>query len=1785
MVKHLTTIGAVILCVLVASVAPAADLLFEDWEGGVGGWILDPGDGGGVDIQVDADLAFGGTLSLNSANQSQGGHNNARNRDYATTTVNTTGETRVNVIWWYHPDRREDMEFEDFMNLEYSIDGGATYTGIWVFFSGQGGPNGGADNDERDWFPAFASLPVDALNQAEVWIRWGFKDSANQEWYAIDDIYVGDQGPGLPTVGTVLQEVWGDRGGGAMGDLTGRWEYPDFPTVSQPLGSPAGAGTPGQLQTQIDWADSYGQRLRSYIVPPTDGDYTFWCVSDDDSRLYLSTDDNPANAVEIAGTFGWASSNQWDSGNVQTGTVSLVGGQRYYFEMAMKEGGGGDNLSAGWQGPGITGDDERPIPLTRFEFVSPVNGVLRQSPGGGYSGGYPLLTSFTIHLDAMAGVSSSGSLSVTETLPAGVAVGVNPVVTAGTASVVGNVIQWDVPDVGGVSQRCTYEVFIDVPGFNLEPTGTWVSGCLSGNILGSRIPYRLSMQTPAIWRIQQADDDWVNAPIPWTAEVNLGNVRRGEFINYLIADDMYQMAAASDDMWGNNDDLRLLYADVPGDFTIEATFEFTRTTANWNKMGVMFRRSAAHNDAVVSVHITEDRAGFPGESDPQGIQVGYRATQGGNMGAPVPMQVNWGAARLMITRQELSPTTAGSTLIAVYVDPMDPAPGVSGLRQMWETVIPNTDPLAGPGVVGLAIVGNNGQHKPHGDVRNVSLTSGTTLLGTDATASRAFSGAESYTAGGAAVPVSLFVTTADVTGTVIVTETLPVGWTANITAVSAGTTATAANVITWTVNTTTDTQRQLNYDAIPPGGECNSVTFSGVYNTGSLNFAVSGPDTLNQLGGQPWNAGPIAWLNSANINATAGYSEWFACDGRYEVTGAGGDIWGGSDGFEYLWMYVQGDCSVSADVELGRGGDYLPLNNTWVKAGLMLRESGDHNAAYMAALIRNGSGDRRTRIQYRDSAGAGSTAQDFPGIVNFAPPPDVNLTLSRAGTMVTATAMEGATAVPLSRDMPNLRNVALLGLAITSHDEPNLTTCQFRNVIVSAVSYTPTLADGTRTFGAPIATVGVPLQVILTVPHLANATTVTIEDTLPGNMLPQNPGPGGVVNGQTVTFTVAPWNATTSVTYEALPLAGAFAPYNITGGWAEDDAGWRVTIPDSVIPQTGVFAMFQQGVWPDSSYAGTIDTHIIENTPDSDQGAWHHMEQGDWFGGLDDHKSILIRFELSSVSPAAVPTIDRALLNLYFDQERRFGGSHVEAHEIRSWKLLRQWGEGDYDGSDGDTATTGESSWNSARANIDAWELAGAMGNTDVDGTPEPSKWWSSVLPQWVELDVTRTAKEMIATSPTNFGWKVSQDKLSGVPQNTPGNEFAQGAWDAASRSNGNAVIRPLLVLLDNTAYDGWLASASRSTLSDLGPNTWVYGSDRVVTVTLTVTAKGTGQSIVVRDSVPPGWEIVAVLDGGSEPTTGTAEWTVAPWTMAGATVRYTCRDVSWTTTELIPPPVSFTNGTVTEIVGGVLNVPDTHLLHGGLLALQQGVLPDATYDGCQDAHVIVHSGGNNNTGGEMFLEEGHWGAPEGDHKKVLVQFDAPPAGLPGIASGADVIEAELLLYYDHNRSGGNPDHEVRAQRILQPWDQGTGATGSDGSDVALVGEVTWNDVAYTTDASNLWGIAGLMLGGTDVSNFGDPSNTFGTATGVWVHLDVTNDVRAFIDGTRTFYGWKVSQDKVLNVADNITTPVLNDYVSDANGAAFDFTSSENADAIHRPMLLIKTAAFVPVEVSRFMLY
>ena len=123
------------------------------------------------------------------------------------------------------------------------------------------------------------------------------------------------------------------------------------------LTSPDKRFTLTSFQAPTDWGDNYGTRIRGFLYPPKTGDYVFRIASDEYSDLFLSTDQDPDNRTPIARVPVYTGPNEFTKSPEQTSKpVHLEAGKRYYIEALHVVGGGNDNLSVAWSGPGVTQD-------------------------------------------------------------------------------------------------------------------------------------------------------------------------------------------------------------------------------------------------------------------------------------------------------------------------------------------------------------------------------------------------------------------------------------------------------------------------------------------------------------------------------------------------------------------------------------------------------------------------------------------------------------------------------------------------------------------------------------------------------------------------------------------------------------------------------------------------------------------------------------------------------------------------------------------------------------------------------------------------------------------------------------------------------------------------------------------------------------------------------------------------------------------------------------------------------------------------------------------------------------------------------------------------------------------------------------------------------------------------------------------------------------------------------------------------------------------------------------
>jgi ELWxxDGT repeat protein len=158
--------------------------------------------------------------------------------------------------------------------------------------------------------------------------------------------------------GNIFQEIWVNAAGTDVRTF-------DFST--QPNGTRRSFTS---FETTQFFANDYASRMRGWICVPQSGDYTFWISSDDQSELYLSTDESETNKQLIAWVYGYTPFRKYDKyPSQQSMQINLQAGQRYYIEARHKEGNGNDFISVGWQLP--SGAMERPIAGNRLIPFTP----------------------------------------------------------------------------------------------------------------------------------------------------------------------------------------------------------------------------------------------------------------------------------------------------------------------------------------------------------------------------------------------------------------------------------------------------------------------------------------------------------------------------------------------------------------------------------------------------------------------------------------------------------------------------------------------------------------------------------------------------------------------------------------------------------------------------------------------------------------------------------------------------------------------------------------------------------------------------------------------------------------------------------------------------------------------------------------------------------------------------------------------------------------------------------------------------------------------------------------------------------------------------------------------------------------------------------------------------------------------------------------------------------------------------------------------------------------------
>jgi regulation of enolase protein 1 (concanavalin A-like superfamily)/phosphatidylserine/phosphatidylglycerophosphate/cardiolipin synthase-like enzyme len=196
--------------------------------------------------------------------------------------------------------------------------------------------------------------------------------------------------------------------------------------------------------------------------------------------------------------------------------------------------------------------------------------------------------------------------------------------------------------------------------------------------------------------------------------------------------------------------------------------------------------------------------------------------------------------------------------------------------------------------------------------------------------------------------------------------------------------------------------------------------------------------TTGGTGGGGGSPLPAPWqdqdVGSVGVAGSASYTS-----GQFTVNGAGSDIWGTSDSFNYAYQGLSGDGQIVARVT------GIQNTNSFAKAGVMFRDSASSSAASVILDVRPGGA---IEFMTRSSNG-GSTA--YLGGATQAPP--AWLRLARTGSTFTASvSSDGSSWTVVGTTTASLSSSALVGLAVTSHTTGATAAGTFDNVAIGAVS-------------------------------------------------------------------------------------------------------------------------------------------------------------------------------------------------------------------------------------------------------------------------------------------------------------------------------------------------------------------------------------------------------------------------------------------------------------------------------------------------------------------------------------------------------------------------------------------------------------------------------------------------------------------------------------------------------------------------------------------------------------
>ncbi len=235
---------------------------------------------------------------------------------------------------------------------------------------------------------------------------------------------------------------------------------------------------------------------------------------------------------------------------------------------------------------------------------------------------------------------------------------------------------------------------------------------------------------------------------------------------------------------------------------------------------------------------------------------------------------------------------------------------------------------------------------------------------------------------------------------------------------------------------------------IPMSSTATVGLFVCSHSIGALSTATFQNVTVTPTGRavlpSPWASTDVG---APTVPGTSSYA-----NGTFTVNGAGSDIWGTADQFQYAYQPLTGNASIVAEVTSQTATD------PWAKAGVMIKQSTTTGDPYALVAVTPANGvvfPVRIRKQHPSRQ-----FYDFP---------NAWLELTRVGDVFTAyTSPDGSTWTEVGSVSIAMGTDATVGLFVCSHNWDTLSTATFTNVTVTPTGGGPLPSPWASTdVGAP----------------------------------------------------------------------------------------------------------------------------------------------------------------------------------------------------------------------------------------------------------------------------------------------------------------------------------------------------------------------------------------------------------------------------------------------------------------------------------------------------------------------------------------------------------------------------------------------------------------------------------------------------------------------------------------------------------------------------------------------